>query len=708
MAARWEQITELYQETAREATASPSHWRAFLTSACRNYRLPFDEQILLYAQRPDATAVLEIERWNQRFGRWVNRGAKGIAVFDRERPNRLRYYFDVADTHETRTSQPVPLWTVREEYVPDIVETLENSFGELEHKEDFGDALLSAARNAVEDNLGDYLAELGQLTQGSLLEELDGDSLGMQFRTLAGNSVAAMLLARCGVDPSGYLGDEDFREIGNFNTPETCNALGIATRDIARMCLDEIARTALPLERQAEKEIRTVANTPTKGYAEAREPENLSERSQNHGSDLHQAGGLPAAESPATPGGAGSPGQVRPDAETLSAGAPEHHLHQPADQREIEHSSGRNPADRPAPDGGDHSADGESPGRDGGAESQRPHEVGGADEQPTERGGGNGAGGADLQLNTPQDNGDIGRPSQESQQMSLFDFGEAKAYDLGYGHLGNGLTVWNRLEEEHGDYKTVAHIAPDRTVTFYEEDMPQAVREEIQRVADTSEMTVSATQDAPVFTVPPREQPPQKEESLPPPPTRPRREGITFTTLHPEIPPEQRRNFRITDGHLGEGGVKTKFRNNVAAIQTLQKIESEGRLATPEEQEILSRYVGWGGLPQAFDENNRPVGGRICPAAKTFVPRGIRGRQGHHPQRPLHFAHRHPGHLSGGGEYGLPHGQHPGAFLRHWQLLWAGAGEHDRQPVVWRGAGPPHGPHRPAAVPAEQHHGAGV
>ena len=157
MATRWEQITELFKQTAREVTTTPASWRAFLTSACRNYRLPFDEQLLIYAQRPDATAVLEMERWNQRFGRWVNRGAKGIAVFDRERPHRLRYYFDMTDTHETRMSRPVPLWQVRPEYEQDVAESLENSFGELEHREDFGDALLSAARNAVEDNMGDYL-----------------------------------------------------------------------------------------------------------------------------------------------------------------------------------------------------------------------------------------------------------------------------------------------------------------------------------------------------------------------------------------------------------------------------------------------------------------------------------------------------------------------------------------------------------------------
>ena len=557
MAARWEQITELFKQTVQEVTSTPSSWRAFLTSACRNYRLPFDEQVLIYAQRPDATAVLEIERWNQRFGRWVNRGAKGIAVFDREHPNRLRYYFDLADTHETRMSRPVPLWQVRSEYEQDVVETLENCFGELEHREDLGDALLSAVRNAVEDNMGDYLAELEQLTQGSLLEELDGDNLALQFRTVLGNSVAAMLLARCGVDPSGYLEDEDFQDVGNFNTLETRNALGVATRDIARMCLDEIARTVLSLERQGQKENRILADSPTNLYAETREPETPPERSQQNGSDLHHAGGLPASQSAAAPGGADAPGQIRADAETLFAGAPENHLHQPVDQRQAEQPSGGDPADRPAPDGADRGADGQGSGRDGGTESQQSHAVGGPDEQLAQRGGGNSADGADLQLNTPQDNGDIQRPSQKSQQMSLFDFGEVipdKAYDLGYGHLGNGVTVWNRLEEEHGDYKTVAHIAPDRTVTIYDEEMPQAVREEIQRIADTSEMTISATQDAPVFSVSPREKEPQLNQD-------------TFSIYQIPSTPEGR-DFRFRSHEELESEGLAVDRNNYDLIYT--------------------------------------------------------------------------------------------------------------------------------------------
>ena len=262
MAIRYKALTELYQETQRKVTA-PAEWQQFLTSACRNYRLSFDEQLLVYAQRPDATAVLEIERWNKRFGRWVNRGANGIAVFDGEHSGkqRLKYYFDVSDTHEGRFSRPVPLWTVRPEYAPDIIEALENSFGELEQKDNLGAALLSAANNAVEDNIHDYLSELSHLTEGSFLEELDEYNVEVMYRRALQTSIGYMLVVRCGLDPSEYFEDDDFRDVLNFNTPETLNSLGVATGDISQMCLSEIARTTLALQRQPQKENRTFETT---------------------------------------------------------------------------------------------------------------------------------------------------------------------------------------------------------------------------------------------------------------------------------------------------------------------------------------------------------------------------------------------------------------------------------------------------------------
>ena len=400
MAIRYKALTELYQETQRSVTA-PDQWRAFLASACRNYRLSFDEQLLVYAQRPDATAVLEIERWNRQFGRWVNRGANGIAVFDGEHNGkpRLKYYFDISDTHEARFPWPVPLWTVREEYAPDIIETLENSFGELEHKEDLGEALLSAAKNAVEDNMPDYLSELKTLTEGSFLEELDELNLEVEYRRAVQNSIGYMLLVRCGLDPSEYFEDEDFRDVLNFNTPQTLNALGVATGDISQMCLSAISRTVLVLQRQPQKENHTFEPQQKNQYAVTEQENTQPERSFEYDRDhLHQAGRLQSAEPSAAPGGAGSPWEIRIASEEIPQGAPQGDVHQPADQRQAEQPSGGDPADRPAPDGADRGADGQGSGRDRGTESQRPDEVGADDEQPAERGGGNGAGGADLQL----------------------------------------------------------------------------------------------------------------------------------------------------------------------------------------------------------------------------------------------------------------------------------------------------------------------
>lgn len=646
MAIRYKALTELYQETQRKVTA-PAEWQQFLTSACRNYRLSFDEQLLVYAQRPDATAVLEIERWNKRFGRWVNRGANGIAVFDGEHSGkqRLKYYFDVSDTHEGRFSRPVPLWTVRPEYTPDIIEAMENSFGELEQKDDLGAALLSAANNAVEDNIHDYLSELSHLTEGSFLEELDEYNVEVMYRRALQTSIGYMLVARCGLDPSEYFEDDDFRDVLNFNTPETLNALGVATGDISQMCLSEIARTTLALQRQPQKENRTFETAQENQYPVIEQETKQPERSNEYGRDhIQQAGRLQPAESSA-PAGAGSGSwEIRITAPEVPEGEPQDHLHQSVNQRETEQSSGGDRADGTVPDGSGSSADGQDRGRDGGTEGPRSDEVGAAHEQPSERGGGNDPHGADLQLTDteqadsqelpafldekqimaviankdddlkykkqqielffsvhtdqqeradylksayqdryteiiadgqrlgykPQEDGllmwegsylsctkgsvfswdlvaewtaqlidkkeyfiqtDIRQfPTQESQQMSLLDFpsfgssipseGEPqieqepkKAYDLGFGQLGNGLTVWNRLEEVDGDYRTVAHIAPDRTVQIYDEEMPQEIRERIQQVADSSEMAVSATQNTPVFSVPPREESPKKEQS---------------------------------------------------------------------------------------------------------------------------------------------------------------------------------------------------
>ena len=200
MASKYQFITELYNETLLRVTGSRERWTGFLRAACYNYKCPFDEQILIYAQRPDATAVLELDRWNGQFGRWVNKGAAGIAVLDEARgKGRLKYYFDVADTHETQRSRPLPIWTMDEAYTGRVIETLKNSFGTLADKDTLAEAVLSASHNAVADNLPDYLRDLKDCRTDSLLEELDELNVEVFYRRALESSIAYMLLTRLGL-----------------------------------------------------------------------------------------------------------------------------------------------------------------------------------------------------------------------------------------------------------------------------------------------------------------------------------------------------------------------------------------------------------------------------------------------------------------------------------------------------------------------------
>ena len=253
---KYDLITDLYAEAVKQVTASPENWMSFLRSACRNFRLPFDEQILIYVQRPEASAVLPMKVWNEKFGRWVKRDSKGIAVFDKDSPKlRLKYYYDVSDTQEgryRRLLRPVPLWEVPEEYQPDVRETLANVFGVDETVTGFEGTILEAAKIAAEDNLVDYLPDLLSERKNSYLEEVDEYNVEVEARQLLSASVAYMVMVRCGVDTDLYLDTEDFRNITDFNTPEMVNLFGVAASDVAEMALSEISDTVNKL-RKAER-----------------------------------------------------------------------------------------------------------------------------------------------------------------------------------------------------------------------------------------------------------------------------------------------------------------------------------------------------------------------------------------------------------------------------------------------------------------------
>ena len=402
MASKFQFITELYSRTLTGLTDAYESWTGFLRSACYNYKCPFDEQVLIYAQRPNATAVLELEKWNRQFGRWVNTGATGIAVIDETYgKGRLKHYFDITDTHTTPVSRSVPIWTMEPAYTERVIETLEATFGTLAEKEDtLPDAILSASRNAVADNVQDYLRDLLDCRGGSMLEELDALNVEVTYRRALESSVAYMLMTRLSLPAMAYLPPEDFEGVYSFDTPDTINALGIATSDIAEMGLREISRTVM----QAKREQFFAKDAQIDYDVGKGQNSGETERSVEHGSDIQDAGGLSPAE-PADAAGAGdASGQVRRVEETVPDAAPSSAVYQPQDQRATGGASGGDPGDSAADGDAGRGADGKGRGRDGGAEGRRSPALDGADEQPEAQRGGNGAERPDLQLNSTDEN----------------------------------------------------------------------------------------------------------------------------------------------------------------------------------------------------------------------------------------------------------------------------------------------------------------
>ena len=394
MARKYDLISELYNRTCKTVVSNPQNWQAFLASACRNYKLRYDEQLLVYAQRPDATAVLEIEQWNKIFGRWVNRGARGIAVFADENRSRQRltHYFDISDTHESRYSRTVPIWDMRQEYEADVIETLESTFGEIENKSSLAEAIMGAARNAAEDNIPDYLQDLYYATEGSSFEEVEEDIVAFIYKNVVTNSVAYMMMSRLGVDTDGYFELDDFRDVTNFNTQETLNALGFATSDIAEMGLTEISKTITALNRQN----RIIVGQDRNEYNKV---ENNDERSlDNERTDLHDGGRLQPSE-PETSTAAGSDaGQVRSDEERVSEGTSQSPLLQSPDEGRTDTALGGSGTESQQDGGNNPEPDGTERGSDRTDERGGYDEMGSSDELSSQFGTGNRESGSDIRL----------------------------------------------------------------------------------------------------------------------------------------------------------------------------------------------------------------------------------------------------------------------------------------------------------------------
>ena len=384
MARKFDLISELYERTCFAVTDNPVNWQSFLKTAGRNFRLRFDEQLLIYAQRPDVTAVLEIERWNGTFGRWVNRGAKGIAVFedaDRSR-QRLIHYFDISDTHESRHSRPVPIWEMRPEYEAEVIETLENTFGAVNDTTSIENVVKESIANAVEDNIADYISDFMSLGAGSDIEYLSADEANALYLELVRNSVSYMVMARLGLNADKVYSPDDFAGISSFNSQEVLNAVGIATSDIAEMALLPVSRTISTLS----KENRIIDEQGQSEYNKDIKDERSQSDERNH---IHDGGRLQSSEPEAAGADGSDSRQMVADEENLSEGTSQNPVLQSSDERDSEQSLGGGSAESERTGGNSREADGRESGTDRADESRRYDEMGSIDEQHQELGTGN-------------------------------------------------------------------------------------------------------------------------------------------------------------------------------------------------------------------------------------------------------------------------------------------------------------------------------
>lgn len=383
MATRFELISALYDDVSKDVIRSPSNWQEFLKSSCNNYGLPFSEQLLVYAQKPDAVAVLPMASWNRRFGRWINKGAKGIALFDVPNQNypRLKYVFDVSDTHEGDQAKEVPIWHMKDEYTDNVIKTLENVFGAVDDKSDLGSAVISACENAVIDSLSDYLFELCNAKQDSFLEDFSDDIISSKFRKLVSNSVSYTVLSRLGVDADLMLDTEDFEDVVNFNTPNTFNALGEATNNISKTALIEISKTIFALE----KENRIFEKTSTSPY---NKDENKNERNNSNEDNIHTSRRAALPE-PDYADKDGTNGILRTEKAGISQKSQESDIHNFIDNLQADGTPDVDSGTGTADGRTNHNSNGKSTRSDRETQANGYDDLGGNDEQYQELGEGN-------------------------------------------------------------------------------------------------------------------------------------------------------------------------------------------------------------------------------------------------------------------------------------------------------------------------------
>ena len=633
-------INELYESELIKITAERGEWIKFLRFVALHYQYSFDQQLLLYAQRPGATVALPMEDWNLRYGRWVARGSKGIAVYDERYSSRrqLRFLFDIADTVETNQTRPVPRFEVLPEERPRIVDALEASVGELADRDSFERALCSVAQNVVRERMPEIMREVLVSLDGSFLEYCTDEEIEDIFSSTLSESVAFVLLAKCGCEPETVLGENTFAALPVVDTPLLSTALGTAVSDISRGILIEMVHIQRRLKMQEfAAEQQALYNEAVEETTQRNENTDAQERSEAHGNHLHDAERVSDPE----PGDADGAGRAQPlgqDAAGASSGESAHHVHAAADERQADAApaTGADRHGRTAQQTGAADGAGGEPGR--AAQGTESVGVGSANERHPQDGGRAGHTGdhglsdadedpqktkktrtragrviappalsaslgyqmaLELEDASPEENAEAERRAEQSRQERItqqqidhvltascrsFAGGpegivpflaehvsqEERARHIKERYGIGGMTVGERLYEGHSgkgmEIKLGGLLEPEDQVLLSWRAVAERLAQLYQR--EILEAMQSDETEAPALNV----------------------EPVSYHV------PETQQN-------LVPRGPKARCQGNLDAIRTLKAVEAEGRAATPEEQEVLAQYVGWGGLADAFDPN---------------------------------------------------------------------------------------------------------
>lgn len=658
------QINELYVETTLDIGKNADNWISFLKRAGYNYKYRFDEQVLIYAQKPDAIACAETKIWNKRLKRWINKGSKGIALItERNGELGLRFVFDLSDTNSNVYGRKFRLWKAEERYTNDIIEALENRFGTMEDKTNLSFAIMSTICNYVVDNIQDYLEELKSVCQNSKLQEQSEEQLKNIFLNLVTYSTIALTMSRCNLDIDRYLLKNNFDTIEKFNTFETMSILGTATRDFSREMLLEISKTIINIEKEEKKKNNTFEKLNKPIYNEKK-----TKGSVENGYDLHNEKQLfnTRLNNRKDNESENEIGQIRSNEISIFETKQEGNIYDANREQPINRSLDDNTKSSDRENRTDDRKDERKIWNNGRNESKRPDGMGRTNEQYSSNSGTNSNKRNNLQLNdedytflvgdivyiglkefTIIDINNIEMVMYENQfplnqtTVKIKDVLQKIAENPMNDYLKDRKqqketekNVFNKwidtfIEEKGIDLQKVIEIKTEKNTHYFEignivENIKATTLEEQSTIKDTIAKIDFYNGDildyfkflAKILAnnyekeeKQPKEQQEKQEHSE-------HKEikiakniikenqNIEYFDLHPEIPPEKRNNFRIEDDNLVIGTLKEKFRNNVNAIKILKLCEKENRYATIQEQQILSKYVGWGGLKAVFDDKN--------------------------------------------------------------------------------------------------------